>query len=111
MKDEKGEVYIFIMFAIVAITLIILVTISIFLIVNDINYGAKQGTIVDKRYSGPYTTYISSKIGNSTVITPQYHPEAYSMKIQKDEDGKIKECWIDISPQEYEKYNIGDYYN
>lgn len=111
MKDEKGEVYIFIMFAIAAITLIILVTISIFLIVNDINYGAKQGTIVDKSYSGPYTTYISSRIGNSTVITPLYHPEAYSIKIQKDEDGKIKECWIDISPQEYEKYNIGDYYN
>ena len=111
MKSEKGEVCTYIIVAVTALILIATIAVVIGSISNNISYGTKQGAIVDKRYSAPYTTYITSNVGNSTIRTPQYYPETYSIKIQKNDNGKVKECWIDIPAHEYEKYKIGDFYN
>lgn len=114
MKSEKGEALIYI---IIGIT--ILIIIAIFgLIVNqiyvDIDYGTKQGIIIDKKYNAPYTstTYTTSRIGNSMISIPttRHNPENYNIKIQKKDNSKTKECWIQITKEEYEKYRIGDYY-
>ena len=93
--------------------LITIIAITLFLL-TGCGYGIKQGIIVDKQYHPEYTTYTytTSNIGNSTIRipTPIHHSETYNLKIQKEEDGKTKECWIQITEEEYSRYNIGDYY-
>lgn len=110
MKSERGLVGTYIIIAITMIILIAIIAIVIFVVCNDINYGTKQGTIIDKRYNAPYTSYISSEVGNSVIRTPQYYPETYQLKLQKQDDGKVKECWIQVPAKEYENYKVGDYY-
>lgn len=79
------------------------------------SYGTKQGVIIDKQYSPKHTTftYMTRNIGGIVTTTPIpiHHSESYKMKIQKKEDGKTKEIWIDVTQQEYEQHEIGDYYN
>lgn len=111
MKSEKGNICVYITIAITVIILIATIAIIIGSIRNDISYGTKQGTIIDKRYSAPYTSYVTSNVGNSTIQMPHYYPETFKIKLQKEDNGKVKECWISVPAQEYEKYNIGDYYN
>lgn len=106
MKNEKGEI---LEILIVAITVII--TISTFvgigiIIRNDIEYGTKEGIVVDKNYTSAYTTMRNS--GNITF--PQYHPENYSIKIQKEVKGKNKSIWINVDQTTYHNTNIGEYY-
>lgn len=99
----------------ISILVIILITGMIILTGCEYDYGTKQGTIIDKKYNAPYTstTYTTGHIGNSMVSIPttRHNPENYNIKIQKEENNKTKECWIQITKEEYEKYKIGDYYN
>ena len=106
MKNEKGEI---LEILIVAITVIIIIStftgIGI-IIKNDIEYGTKEGIVVDKNYTSAYTTIQNS--GNITF--PQYHPEHYSIKIQKEVEGQSKSVWINVDQITYHNINIGDYY-
>lgn len=108
---DKEDILIKIIFA---IPLIIFIIILIVVIYTYADYGTKEGTIIDKSYHQAYTTteYTTSNINNSTIRIPQqiYHPETYNIKIQKQDGAKLKECWIQITALEYEKYKIGDYY-
>lgn len=114
MKSEKGEVLIYIIIEITILTIIAIIGLIVNQIYVDIDYGTKQGTIIDKKYNASYTTttHSTSYIGKSTISIPttKYHPENYNIKIQKKDNGKTKECWIQITKEEYEKYKIGDYY-
>lgn len=73
---------------------------------QDIDYGIKEGQVIDKSYQSAYTTMSTS--GNVTI--PQYHPERYSIKIQKNIEGKIKSIWISVDRDTYHSISIGDYY-
>ena len=83
-------------------------------IYSDIDYGVKEGIIIDKQYNREFTTttYTTTYSGDTQIIIPvqQYHPESYTIKIQKEEGQEVKEIWINVTPSEYEKLNIGDYY-
>lgn len=83
-------------------------------VINDVGYGIKEGTIIDKSYHSAYTVMTSQtvQVGNTTtsVPVPRYYPETYNIKIQKEDGKKLKECWIEITATEYEKVKIGDYY-
>ena len=83
-------------------------------IYTNIDYGAKQGIIVDKKYNGAYTytEYSTSYIGNSTIQIPQqrYVPEMYQIKIQKTEGEKTKSIWIEVTAEEYNNLKISDNY-
>lgn len=106
MKNEKGKI---LEILIVAIAVIIIM--STFLIIgiiikNSIEYGQKEGIVTDKNYTSAYTTMMRS--GNITF--PQYHPERYNIRIQKEEKGKIKSIWINVDQTTYHNINIGEYY-
>ena len=106
MKNEKGEIL-----EILIITITIITIMSTFLIIgiiikNNIEYGTKEGTVIDKNYTSAYTTMQTS--GNITF--PQYHPENYSIKIQKEVEGKEKSIWINVDQITYHNINVGDYY-
>lgn len=89
----------------------ILVIVTIFGLIaigikQDIDYGIKEGQVIDKSYQSAYTTMSTS--GNITI--PQYHPERYSIKIQKDIEGKTKSIWISVDKDTYHSISIGEYY-
>ena len=101
---------------ILKISILIILIIAIIIIIGcEYDYGIKQGTIIDKQYRTEYITYTytTSYVGSSIIRTPipLHQPETYNIHIQKEEEGKTKDCWIEITKEEYEKYNIGDYYN
>lgn len=111
---DKEDILIKIIFAISLIIFIVILIVVIQHIYTYADYGTKEGTIIDKRYYQAYTTteYTTSNINNSIIRIPQqiHHPETYNIKIQKQDGTKLKECWIQITALEYEKYKVGDYY-
>ena len=105
MKSEKGIIEIFVI-GIVIILFIILFTAIGIMIKEEKDYGVKEGQVVDKDYRSAYTTMMSC--GKSLI--PQYHPESYRIKIQKEIDSKAKSIWVTVDRDTYHKINVGDYY-
>lgn len=106
MKNEKGEILAGI---IIVFTIVIILGIFILLalaIKEDIDYGTKEGTVIDKQYHAAYTTYTYSR----KIAIPQYHPENWQIKIQKEIAGENKSIWISVDNITYHQVNIGDYY-
>ncbi len=106
MKSEKGIIEIFVI-GIVIILFIILFTAIGIMIKEEKDYGVKEGQVIDKDYRSAYTTMMSC--GKSLI--PQYHPESYRIKIQKEIDSKVKSIWVTVDRDIYHKINVGDYYN
>ena len=106
MRNEKGEVLEALIVIIAIIITIAMIAMIVILIKNDIEYGTKEGTVIYKNYTSAYTTMMRS--GNITF--PQYHPESYSIKIQKEVEGKEKSIWINVDQTTYHNINVGDYY-
>lgn len=95
------------------IALAILTIISI-ITLSGCGYGEKEGTIVDKKYTAAHTTHSvrAHRVGKITTTQPYtiHHPERYELYIEKEDEGKTKGCWIIVTKEEYESYQIGDYY-
>lgn len=106
MRNEKGEILEVLIVAIAVITIMSTFLIIGIMIKNNIEYGTKEGIVTDKNYTSAYTTMMRS--GNTTF--PQYHPESYSIKIQKEVEGKEKSIWINVDQTTYHNINVGDYY-
>ncbi len=107
MEIDKDKVFKIIIHAILMIMIIFVFAAIGIKIKNDIEYGKKEGVVIDKNYTSAYTTMMSC--GKS--LTPQYHPERYSIKIQKEVEGKNKSIWININQATYQNIDIGEYYN
>lgn len=103
MKSEKGNI---IMTIIVVLIILVVVGAFGYAIYEDINYGVKEGTVIDKRYSSAYTTWNPIYNGKTTTSYPIYHPPEWNIKIQKEE----KDIWIEVTEQEYNNLKVGDYY-
>lgn len=106
MKSEKGIIEIFVIGIVIILFIILFIAIGI-MIKEEKDYGVKEGQVIDKDYHSAYTTMMSC--GKSLI--PQYHPEQYQIKIQKEIDGKIKSIWVTVDRDTYHKINVGDYYN
>ncbi len=95
------------------ISISIIFMIMLFLL-SGCGYGVKKGTIVDKKFTPEHTTHgtIVQRVGTVTVATPTTHhyKDEWSIKIQKEENGKIKESWINVTEAKYNQLQIGDYY-
>lgn len=106
MKSEKGE------FLIGIITVfVIAIILGIFILLGlsikeEIDYGTKEGQVIDKKYHHAYTTYTYS----GKIMIPQYHPENWQIKIQKEIEGENKSIWISVDSITYHELNIDDYY-
>lgn len=106
MKNEKREIIATLITAITIIIIIFIFTVIGIIIKNDIEYGTREGIIVDKNYTAAYT--IMKSTGNRTF--PQYYPEKYRIEIQKEVKGKEKSIWINVDQTTYHNINVGDYY-
>lgn len=111
---KKGEVLSgIITFASILIIIVVILFIGHY-IYSYASYGAKEGTIIDKHYNPAYTyvtTTTSYVNGNSVNIpTQHYQAETYTFTIQKEINGKIKTVTINVTKEEFEKFNIGEYF-
>lgn len=92
-----------------------IIFIIILFLLSGCGYGAMQGTVVDKKFTPEHTTttYSTHRVGKTMMTTPirHHHNDAWSIKIQKEEDGKIKECWVNVTEEKYNQLQIGDYYD
>lgn len=92
---------------IVSIFLIAIVSSLIgFMIYKEVDFGTKQGIVIDKKYHSAWVSYSSSFVNGGTISIPVTHPQSWSIRIQKDD----KDLWIDVSESEYNQINIGDCY-
>ena len=109
MKNEKGFITVFLIIVLVALIIFMISLIGI-AIYENIDYGEKEGTIIDKYYRGSYvtTTYVTS--GKIIIPNTMYHPESWNFKLQKEVDGEEKTITIEVTEELYNKYNIGDYF-
>lgn len=89
--------------------------IIILFLLSGCGYGSKQGTVVDKKFTPEHTRtiYVPQRVGKVTMSRPVRHhyKDTWSIKIQKEEDDKIKECWINVTEEAYNQLQIGDYYS
>lgn len=106
MESEKGEI----LTGIITVFVIIII-LGIFILLGlcikeEIDYGTKEGKVIDMQYHSAYTTYTYS----GKIRIPQYNPERWEIKIQKEIEGKIKSIWVSVDNITYHQLNIGDYY-
>ena len=94
--------------------LILLVFIALFTLTGCTTYGEKEGKVIDKRFTPTHIvySYIPIHAGKVTTIMPisRTVKDKYEIKIQKEENETTKECWIEVSKETYEQYEVGDYY-
>ena len=106
MKSEKGEI---LEVCIIFFTIFIIAGVFLgigYLIKNEVDYGKKEGIIIDKKYNSSYTTMVTS----GKTLVPQYHPETWNLKIQKEVNGQVKSIWVSVDEYTYHNFGIGDYY-
>lgn len=110
MKNEKAQILEAFMVAIVVMVVAFLIFAFVQMGIsmkNNIEYGEKEGVVIDKKYTSAYTTMVMS----GKVMVPIHHPERYSIKIQKEVEGKNKSIWIDVDQITYKNIETGEYYN
>lgn len=114
MNKRKGSIA---TVAITAIAVIIIVSVILLIgcyIYEHFSYGAKEGIIIDKQYSPAYTytTYNSTYVNGISVSMPMQHysGERYYFIIQKEVKGKLKSVDVNVTQEEFNNYNIGDYF-
>ncbi len=102
MKSERADVLEVVVTSIAIILIVGGFVLIGCLIKNEIDYGVKEGTVIDKDYDPAHTSYIYI----NGMMIPQYHGESWQIKIQKED----KELWISVDELTYHEYEIGDYY-
>lgn len=66
----------------------------------------RDGVVIEKEYKGSYITMTPMRVGKIMTVIPVHHGESYNLKIKNGEE----ERWVIVSKEEYEKCEIGDYY-
>lgn len=69
-----------------------------------------EGIIVDKDYTAPYSSITYHTINGNSYPVSRYHPENFQFKIKGDKNSKTVEYVFDVTENEYNSYNVGDYY-
>lgn len=81
-----------------------------FEIANERN-RISSGMIVDKEYDPGYDHSSARTDSDGIAHYERYNrPPQYRFCIEGEKDGKTVRYWFDVTPSEYDKYNIGDTY-
>lgn len=107
---EWDEIILYTVLGIVILIFILACIGLVYNVVNTIDYGQKVGTIINKEIepAHSYITYVHT--GYVNVPMTHYKGDTYKFELEKEENGKAKTIWIEVSEEEYSKYEIGDYY-
>lgn len=114
MNKRKGSIASVAITAIAVIIILSVIALICYYVHEHLSYGAKEGIIIDKQYSPAYTytTYSSTYVNGTSVSMPMQHysGERYYFIIQKEVKGKLKSVNVNATLDEFNKYNIGDYF-
>lgn len=114
MNKRKGSIASFSITTIAVIIIFFIILLIGYYVYKQFSYGAKEGFIIDKQYSPAYTytTYNSTYVNGTSVSMPMQHyiGERYYFIIQKEVKGKLKSVDVNVTQEEFNKYNIGDYF-
>lgn len=96
---------------ILPIAVVVLVVLSL----SSCGHSEIEGVIIEKYYKPPptYITAMPIIVNDKTVIItmPQYRDAQYKIKIRSTNDDETDTIIIvSVSPEEYDKIEIGDYY-
>lgn len=107
---DWSEIFLYIVLGIVILIFILTSIALVYGVVNIVDYGQVVGTIINKEIepSHSYITYVHT--GTVNVPVTHYKEDTYKFEIQKEENNKLKTRWIEVSEEDYNKYEIGDYY-
>ena len=94
----------------IVITILFVVIAGIAASIENEKNKITEGIIIDKSFSAAYTTYTSTRIGETTVMQPHYHPARYSFQLQGEKNEKTVTYWLEVSKEDYNEYRIGNYY-
>ena len=95
--------------------LLITVVSCFVLLLSSCGSNKIEGVVIEKYYEPP-STYITAMpiiVNGKTVITtmPQYRGAQYKIKVRcVQDDGTDAIIIVSVSPEEYDKIEIGDYY-
>lgn len=89
----------------VTVTVIVFVAIIAMGISNE-SQKIDEGVIIDKQYHPGYIH--SSHSSNQTVV--QSVPPRYVFTIEGEKNGEIVQYYFEVTPEEYNKYQLGDWY-
>lgn len=80
-------------------------------IVNEQN-RISSGVIVDKDYDPGYS-YSGAQASSGSMATYQHYSRQakYQFCIEGDKNGGTVRYWFDVTPEEYDKYSVGDAYS
>lgn len=80
-------------------------------IANESN-RISSGVIVDKDYDPGYS-YSGAQAASGSMATYRHYsrPAKYQFCIEGEKDGKNVRYWFDVTPEEYNKYTVGDSYS
>lgn len=105
MKNERGFIGI-----VIIIVFVLLLIVLINETYQNLNYGDKEGTIINKYHREPYTTTSYVMSGKIMVPIINRYPESWNFELQKDVEGEKKTITIEVSQNTYNNYSIGDYF-
>lgn len=95
---------------IIIVVVVIIAAVVGFGIANERN-RISSGVIVDKEYDPGYNHSSARTDSDGMVHYERYNrPPQYQFCIEGEKDGKTVRYWFDVTPAEYDKYNIGDTY-
>lgn len=107
MKEENGVTEIIILVFTILFIVGLVSMVEMMIIKQKADYGTMEGQVIDKKYTSAYITMMISE----SITVPQYHPENYAIKLQKEVSEEMKSIWINVDKETYHKINVGDYYN
>lgn len=108
--DKLFEIIIEFIVVISLIILMILFGISVSKNLSNHKNEITEGEVISKDYQAAYTTVTYINSGDALLPITNYYPEIFTLTIRGDKNGETVEYWFKVSENEYEKYNIGDYY-
>lgn len=114
MNKRKGSIASVLITVIAAIIILSVIALICYYVHEHLSYGAKEGIIIDKQYSPAhtYTTYNNTYVNRNSISMPiqHYSAERYCFIIQKEVKRKLKSVDVNVTQEEFNNYNIGDYF-
>lgn len=103
MRSEKAEILEILLVGGLLVIVLIMLVMVINSIKYEIDFGVKEGIIIDKEHSPAYKTFVYS----GKVLVPVHHAEKWQLKIEKES----KELWVNVDKKTYHNYQIGEFYS
>lgn len=110
MKKEKGGILEIFLIGLMIMLSVGIIVALICVIASNVDYGEREGIVIDKQYCSAYTTTTFVYTGKVMIPNTQYYPEKWKIQIKKEINKEEKSIWTSVDENTYNNIKIGDYY-